>query len=182
MKSWKWLVITLTIALLVVYYILGMDLLKQRRQNADLASQVEEMTAALSMLPDNTADLEQQLADARADLAAAESSFSGDTNDTRIINDILRLAQKTGVKAIPLSTRPWLIESIGTRDFAVFHLTLSVAGDLNHLEDFMSQLENGAPVAMVIRYLKVERAPADSGAAIQVNIDIAIYALAAAVN
>lgn len=180
MKTWKWLVIILTIALLAVYYVLGTDFLKQRRQNTALSSQKAEMAAVLAMLPDTSADLEQQLADARAEHITAESSFSGNTNDTQIVNNILRLAQETGVKAIPLLTRPWSTESIYNHDYSVFYLTLSVTGNLNHVQNFIDRLENSSLPTMVIRYLKIERDATTTGVAVQADIDVAVYVLATA--
>src|SRR4030042_409729 len=174
MKTWKWLVIILVVALLVVYYILGMDFLKQRRQNVALASQISDTSAALAIFPPAPTDLEQRLTVARADLTAAENALAGETNDTRIVNAILRLAEEIGVKAIPLSTRPWTIENILDRDYFVFRLALAVTGDFTQLQSFTDRLENSELGTLVIEYLSVRRGSESSVENPRVNAKIAI--------
>jgi len=177
MKTWKWLVIVLVIALLVAYYVLGMDYLKQRRQNTDTNSQITELITTLSGIPPYPPDLEQKLADARAELAAAEKSFAGETDDTLIVNNVLQMAKEAGVKAIPLSTRPWAVESIYERNYNVFYLTLSVTGNLIRLQNFIERLENSEAETLVIKNLKVERTSVTSGDNALADITIAVYTL-----
>jgi len=176
MKSWKWLVVTLVVALLVVYYILGTDYLEQRRQNRSLASQIPQMEAALAHIPVPATGLEQELADALADLEAAEITFAGETDDTKIVESILRKADKTGVKAVPISTGPWGTESILGRDYAVFQLTISALGDLTHLQDFITQLETDEPETLVIEKLRVAWASSASGDNVTAEIEAVVYA------
>jgi hypothetical protein len=178
MKAWKWLIVMLIVALLAVYYLLGMDFLKQRRQNLATASQIENATAELAGIPFNPADLEERLANARADLTAAEDSFAGETNDTRIVNTVLQIAEENGVKATPLSTKAWAIENIFERDYSVFYLSLEIKGDFSHLQSFINRLETGEPKTLAIKYLKVENTSAVTGDNVTTNIDVAIYTLA----
>jgi type II secretory pathway pseudopilin PulG len=185
MKTSRLLIIILVAALLAVYYLIGTDYLKQRRQNQALASQISEATQALTQIAPPPADLEQRLAAAQDDLEAAQNTFAADTNDIQIVNTILRLAEEIGVKAIPLKTQPWTTEKVSNRDYAVFRLNLAVTGTLTRVSNFLDRLENGEPGTLVIEYLAVEKVPgasggdSDAGDTIQVNanIRIAIYAL-----
>jgi len=185
MKTSKWLIIILVVALLVVYYLIGSDYLKQRRHNVSLASQITEASQALALIPSPPADLEQQLLAARNDLQSAESAFNADINDTNIVNAILRLAEEIGVKAIPMGTAPWVTENISGRDYSVFRVNLEVTGTFSQMLSFLDRLESGEPETLVIEYLAVERVQglsADSGgnasaAPLTANIKIAVYAL-----
>jgi hypothetical protein len=189
MKTSKWLILILVLALLAVYYLIGSDYLKQRRQNASLASQISGATQALALVPSPPADLEQRLAAARDSLQAAGNSFSTDNNDTRIVNTVLRLAEEIGVKAIPLGTAPWSTEKVSDRDYSVFRVNLEVTGTFDQLSTFLDRLEGGEPKTLVVEYLYVARildSPGGSDEAgavpVNANIKIAVYALLPAAN
>jgi len=184
-KTRKPLIIILVLVLLVVYYLVGTDYRKQRRQHLSLASQIIETTQILAQGPLTPADLEPRLAAAQADLEAIKSSFPSYTNSTSIINMILILAEEIGVKAIPLVTQPWTSESVKGQDYSVFRLNLAVKGTFAQLTNFLSSLEKGKPETLIIEYLSVDRASepsgggSDSGDRTQVNasLKIAIYSL-----
>jgi Tfp pilus assembly protein PilO len=184
-KTRKPLIIILALVLLVVYYLLGTDYQKQRRQHKSLASQIIETTQTLAQVPPIPTDLEARLTAVQADLDTIKKSFPSYTNGTSIINTILRLAEEVGVKAIPLVTQPWTAESIKGQGYSVFRLNLTVTGTFAQLTDFLSRLEKGKPETLVIEYLSVDRASEpsrgenDGGDRTQVNasLRIAIYAL-----
>lgn len=184
MKTRKLLIIILIIVLIVVYSLVGTDYQKQRRQHEALMSQINEVTQTLAQIPSPPADLAPRLISAREGLDAVKNSFPGYTNSTRIINTILRLAERIGVKAIPLITQPWAIESVKDQDYSVFRLNVAVAGTFTQLSSFLSSLEKGKPETLVIEYMSVDRvseAPEGGSAAvgdIRVNagLKIAIFA------
>ena len=185
MKTSKLLIIILVAALLAVYYLIGTDYLKQRRQNQSLASQISEATQALALVALPPSDLEQRLAAAQDGLDAAENDFAVDTNDTRIVNAILRLAEDTGVNAIPLTTQPWTTEKVADRNYSVFRLNLAVTGTFARVSSFLDRLESGEPGTLVIEYLSVEKVPGSSGSGsdtgeVSADITIAVYALLSA--
>jgi hypothetical protein len=181
MKSWKSFVVLIVVVLLASYYWLGTGLIKENRRNSSLITDIAGLTAVLHMTPGTTPDLDQRLSVAQAGLAAAENTFAGETDDTRIVNSILRMAEEAGVKVVPISTRPWSIEQISGRDYSVFNLTVSVAGDFQQVQSFIRQLENSEPPTLAVKYLKVDRVSADPGAGITADLDIAAYALPSAV-
>ena len=137
MKTSKWLILILVVALLAAYYLIGSDYFKQRRNNASLTSQIAAMQTALAQIPPPPADLAQRLAAARNDLKTAESSFSADMNDTRIVNAVLQTADEIGVKAVPLNTSPWVTENVSGQDYSVFRLNLEVTGTFIKLSSFL---------------------------------------------
>jgi len=184
-KTRKLLILILVVVLLVVYSLVGTNYQKQRRQREVLMSQITGVTQTLAQVSPPPADLEQRLISAQEELNAVKSSFPSYTNSTRIINAILKLADKVGVKAIPLTTQPWTIESVKDQDYSVFRLNLAVTGTFTQLSSFLSNLETGKPETLVIEYMSVNRLSGHSeggGAAsdnIQVNagLKIAIFAL-----
>jgi len=185
MKTRKLLIIILVVVLLVVYSLVGTDYQKQRRQHETLMSQITEVTQTLAQVPPPPADLEQRLISAQEELDAEKNSFPSYTNSTRIINTILKLAERIGVKAIPLITQPWTIESVKDQDYSVFRLSVAVTGTFTQLSSFLSSLEKGKPETLVIEYMSVNRvseySEGESAASdnIQVNagLKIAIFSL-----
>lgn len=185
MKTRKPFIIVLVLVLLVVYYLVGTDYQKQRRQHQSLASQITETTQILAQVPLPPADPEARLAAAHEDLETIISSFPSYMNGTRIINTVLRLAEEIGVKAIPLVTQPWTTEGVKGQDYSVFRLNLAVTGTFAQLTNFLSGLEKGKPETLVIEYLSVENASETSGVGsdggdrtpVNASLRIAIYSL-----
>jgi Tfp pilus assembly protein PilO len=184
-KTRKPIIIILVLVLLVVYFLMGTDYQKQRRQHQSLISQINEATQTLAQVLPLPTDLEPRLAAAQEDLEAIKSSFPSYTNSTSIINTILKLAEEIGVKAIPLVTQPWTTESVKRQGYSVFRLNLSVTGTFTQLTNFLSRLEKGKPETLIIEYLSIDRASepsgvgSDSGDRTPVNagLRIAIYSL-----
>jgi hypothetical protein len=159
MKTRRWLITILILAILAAYVFLGMSYVGQHRQNTDLTTGLSGLKVLLAAMPNVTTDLDQRLAAVQGKLAAAEGAFIGETNDILIVNAILRLAEEVGVKALPLSTQPWTAEQISSRNFSVFHLSIQITGDFPHLQDFLSRLETGDLNTLAFTYLQVVRAP-----------------------
>jgi len=182
MKSWKWLIAIIIIALLAGYYVFATGLLKEHRRNGDLTSQLNNLTEELAAIPPASTDLEERLSAARADQAAAENAFSGETNDTRIVDSVLRLAEAVGVTAIPLATRPWTIELIDGNNYSVFYVTFSVTGDFPHMQSFIQGLEISEIKTLAIKRLQLAAPPAESGGGLTADIDIAVYSYVSPAN
>jgi hypothetical protein len=184
MKLKRLLVIILVTGLLAAYYILGTDYGAQRRQKAALASQITVATQQLAQIPPPPTDLDTRLAAASAELDTVQNAFPGQLNSTLIVNAILKLAEETGVKAVPMVTQPWSTESVNEIDYPVFRLNVAIKGTFAQLADFLSRLENGEPGTLVITDFKVDRItgpPADEGetddaAPVDASLDIAVYA------
>ena len=182
MKS-KLLIAFLIIILLVVYYLFGMDYMKQRKQHEALTSQIADVPRTLAQIPKPPENLEQQLAAARASLAAEQSAFPSKMNSTQIINTILKLADDCEVKAIPLITDPWSTENVGEHDCRVFRLNVAVQGSFSHLVSFISKLENGELKTLIVEDLSVTRTTKQSEGEsihegtipISASMDLAIY-------
>jgi len=165
------------IALLVVYYFLGMGYREQRQGHEVLSAHIAEATQALAQTPRPPQDLEQRLAAARASLAAEQSAFPSQLNSTQVINAILKLADDCQVKAIPIATQPWSVGNIGG-GYHVFRLNISIRGSFSQLASFVSELENGEFETLVIENLSVTRAAGQTkGEIIPVTarLNLAIY-------
>ena len=180
----KLLIALLIIILLVAYYILGMDYMKQRRQNAVLASQLTSVGQSLAQTPEPPRDLEQRLVGAQASLAARQSAFPDKPNSTQVINTILNLADDCEVKAIPLVASPWSLEDTGERGYYVFRLNVVAAGNYSQLVNFISKLENGQFKTLIVEDLRVTRVSdrLEAGGVVEgtipvtASLDLAIYA------
>jgi hypothetical protein len=189
-KTRKLLIVILAVALLAVYYLLGSDYLKQRHEHEALASEIAGANRTLSEIPAPPADLEQRLTDAQAGLCTANETLPEPLNSTRIINVILRLADETGVKAIPLVTQPWTVESIGEVNMSVFRLNIAVKGTFSQVSGFLDRLENGETETLVMEYATIDSITApfggegvqDDTAQVDARFDIAVYSRAPAIE
>jgi Tfp pilus assembly protein PilO len=183
MKSRTALITILILALVVVYYLIGTDYLGQRNQKEVLAGQIADATGELALIPLPPSDLDEQLANAQDTLWEMQESFAIDTNNTRIVNGILRLAEENGVTAIPLSTQDWTLTKILKQDYSVFRIEIAATGNYTQMVNFLYQLENDEPKTLVLENVTVEKV---SGGylledtiegPVEANIRIAIYAL-----
>jgi Tfp pilus assembly protein PilO len=182
MKSRTALITILILALVVVYYLIGSDYIGGRNQKEVLAGQVADATGELALIPLPPADLDEQLANAQDSLWEMQESFAIDTNNTRIVNSILRLAEENGVKAIPLATQDWTSSKVLEQNYSVFRIEIAITGNYTQMVNFLYQLENGEPRTLVLENVTVEKV---SGGClledtiegpIEANIRIAIYA------
>ena len=174
----------LTIGVIVmVYYLLGMGYVKERREQEILASQITEVTRVLAQTPEPPQDLERQLETAKARLSAAERSFPIGVNSTQVIDTILKLAENSKVSAIPLVTKPWTMENVGGHDCYVFRLNIVVKGDFSQLLTYLNKLEKGDYKTLIVEDLSLVSATGqpDEGAVaweaipVTANLNLAIY-------
>ena len=183
MKTKKLLLILLIIVLLAVYYTLGMDYMKQRQEGKVLSSQIIETTRALAQIPEPPDDLEARLAAAQASLNTARNLLPDRMNSNEIVNNILKLADDIGIKAIPLVTQPWTTEASGEHSYSVFRLNVAITGNFTQLVSFLSKLENGEMETLVVEDLRVTRVdePSETESIpeettiINASLDLAIY-------
>ena len=174
----KLLVFLLILALLAGYYILGTGYLKQRQEQASLASETDAARQALAQVPARPADLDQRLQQALAAEKATRESLPQRLNTTQVLDAILRLAEDHGVKAVPLVTQPWTNEAVAGQYYSVFRLELTVTGDFDRVETFLAALETGVPGTLVIEYLRVARPDAlpEAGAPVETTLSVVVFA------
>ena len=170
----KLLITILIITLLVVYYLLGMDYMKQRQEHEALTSQITDVTQTLGQIPRPPQDLEQRLAAVQARLAAEQRALPGRINSTQVINTILKLADDCGVEAIPLITQPWSMETIGEHGYYVLRLNVEVEGSFAKLVTFVSKLENGEYKTLIVEDLNVTKVT-EGTIPITASLDLAIF-------
>ena len=158
MVKGKLLIAILIIMLLVVYAYFGMGYVRERKEHEALTSQITDVSQTLAQIPAPPQDLEQRLETVRASLVAEQSAFPSKMNSTEIVATILRLTDDCGVKAIPLITQPWSIESVGEHGYHVLRLDVAVEGSFSQLVSFLSKLENGEFKTLIVEDLSVTRA------------------------
>jgi hypothetical protein len=169
----KLLFVGLALAVLAAYYLLGTGYLKQRRAQAALASDTAAAQQSLAQVPAPPADLDQQLQAALDEARSAREALPERLNTTRAVDDILILADASGVKAIPLVTQPWVTETINGRDYSTFRLELTVTGDFARMKTFLASLETGSPETLVVERLNVN---SKEGEPAQATLSVVIYA------
>jgi Tfp pilus assembly protein PilO len=155
MKLRTILVILLIAALLAVYYFFGTAYLKERRDTVTMVSQIAAAKAQLAQIPPPPTDIAQLQAAASANLTKEKSAFPTLLNSTQLVNAILKLAEASGVKAIPMITQPRAMESVGQINYPVFRLNIAVKGSYTQIADFLSQLESEEPGTLIISGLKL---------------------------
>ena len=183
MNSRKLLITLLVISLMVVYYILSTDYLKQRNESAELKSMLADAAGALAQVPETPGDLQARLDAARSSLEDIENLVPDRVNTTQVVNTILRLADEVQVKAIPLVTQPWTVTRHGDFDYSEFRLNVAVTGSFDRMVDFVRQLENIEYVTLAIEDLSITASPAatgdgtvDNSIFADASLDLVIYA------
>ena len=175
----KLLIVLLAAVLLAGYYFLGTGYLKQRQEQARLATGTAAAQQTLALVPTWPADLDLRLRDAMDAQAAAQKSLPVRMDTTQALNIILRLAEDCGVKAIPLATQPWTAEAIGGYEYSVFRLEMNVSGEFELVQSFLSRLETGEPGTLVLEYMRLTRPDGQpEGEPVEAGLRVAIYARA----
>jgi Tfp pilus assembly protein PilO len=153
----KLLIALLIIALLAVYYILGMDYMKQRQEHEALAFQITTINQTLEQMSEPPQNLEQRLETAQERLSAEQNLFPSQLNSTEVVNSILELANQCGVDAIPLVTQSLSTEIVGENSYNILRLSVAAEGSFSQLYSFVSQLENGEYQTLVVEDMTVTR-------------------------
>jgi|WetSurMetagenome_2_1015567.scaffolds.fasta_scaffold159319_2 hypothetical protein len=177
MKTRGWLIFILVLAVLAVYSYLGFSYLRDNRQTHDRMTEISSLNAVLSMTSQIPTDIDQREAAAQAKLTAAQSLFAGETDYAVITGKVLRLAEKAGISAVPLSTRARAAENIADTTLNVFHLSLKATGKYQNLVDFFRLLETSDMETLTVQYLKVDRESVEVSANLTAELDIALYSL-----
>jgi len=175
-KSRKIIVILLVVILLVGYYIFGTGYLREKKERVLLISQLAEATGALALIPAPPNGLDVEVTAANTSLENVKADLPEMMSSTRVVNDILSLAEECNVKAIPLVTQSWVAENVQDYSYAVFRLNVEVTGDLSRLVDFMEKLEENKQPTLVIEEIKVNRPTDLSGeSTAPVEIQVSAY-------
>jgi hypothetical protein len=183
LKTFKWLLIVLVLALVVVYYIFGKDYLGQRDEKASLASEITRAEKVLAELPPSAAGLDERLSAARAELEAARDAFPESLYTTRIIEFVMKNAEECGVKAVPLLSQPGALENISGYNYPVFNLNVHTSSTYLQLIDFLTRLEAGEIETLVLEHVSLvitpevppERDNPSGDIPIDASVDIAVY-------
>ena len=178
MKNLVTIILVVIIAVLLgAHYLLGTDYLKHRQDQETLQAQITRTTRALAQTPGPAGDLESRLATAKSGLAAAKGALPLEVNSTRVIDAILRLAENSQVKAIPLTTKPWAKDTVVTGYYA-FRLSMSASGEFPQVSSFIGQLESGEFASVVVESLAVSRVftTSEGAAPVVAGLTLAIYA------
>ncbi len=152
------LITTLLVIILFVSGIyFGMSYLREQGEHKALNSRITDITQTLEQVPESPQDMEERLAAAQAELFAVQNDFPGKINSTDIINAILKLAENSNIKIIPVKTQPWSIETVKEHSYHVFRLDIAVEGSFPRLMTFVSQLEDGEFQTLILENLNVTR-------------------------
>jgi len=137
----KLLIAILIIALLAAYAYLGRGYTEAVGDQEVLTSEIFAARQALARIPDVPQDLEQQLAAAQASLTAVQEAFPAEMTVIDVIYAILKVAEDTDVRVIPLGAGPWVMETVGKHSYNVLRLTIPFEGPLSQLLSFIRALQ-----------------------------------------
>ncbi len=175
------LVAVLIILSSVVYGYFGTDYMKQRGEQAELASQIAEVTRAVKGTADPPDGIQERLSSARARLAAEQNAFPSEVSSSAVVSAVLELADDCGVSAVPLETRPWTSEKVGDYTYRVLRLSVTASGSYTQVLNFVDGLESRKLETLVVKRVSVTRIQAGGGnppqgLPVSAILDLAVYA------
>ena len=151
----KLAIILISVILLVVYGLLGMDYMKQNSEHEDLLSEIEEVEQSREAIPEPSTYWAEQLALTEATLAAEGQIIPSEINSSDVIEYILDLADDIGIKAIPLITQPWTEVHISNNEYSILRLDVGIQGAFALVKNYISRLESGEFQTLIVEDLIV---------------------------
>ncbi|MDD5189557.1 MAG: hypothetical protein PHE50_00760 [Dehalococcoidales bacterium] len=177
MSRTKYLSYALVAALLIGIVYIGMGYFKAVKTQNDLKSQNETALHLLGLVPKPAADLEQRLAAAQHDNAAAKASILPAKSDTtRIITDILSAGDSAGVKVLPLTTDQWRTTGVNGQNYRVLDINITVEGELAQVKNFIELLYGSSFNTVAIGGFNFSRM-APPSTAIQGEVQVTVFTL-----
>lgn len=175
-------------ALIVVIAANGLLWKNRLGKSAEIASLTAETTKfrqEINKIPAPATDLASRLAEATANMTAAQVLFPAVFNRNDIIDYIIRLSRESHVEVLPINSQGWTTD-VNTPSSSVLTLTGMVSGNFTQATDFISRLQHGNYPALVIPELSFTNGTVTSGAAafngdnttVTVRMTINIYASA----
>jgi Tfp pilus assembly protein PilN len=125
---------------------------KRAAKNADITSltgQISQVAREAKSVPAPAPDLQARLADATANLTAAQAVLPPSFDRDAIIEYIIGLSRECHVEVLPIAAGGWTTVS-GNQTNQVLSLTATVAGTYAQTTDFINKLQHGAYKALVI--------------------------------
>jgi hypothetical protein len=167
------------VILLVVYGLLAIGYMKQGPEQERLLSEIEEINRSIESLPGASTTFAEQLAVAQASLAAEYETIPQKISSSDVIDIVISLAQEIGVKAVPLTTQPWIEQQIGDNVYCVLRINIEIEGLFSQVSEYVSRLEGGAFSTLVIERLTIdiedEEAYAGGATPVEASLDLAIF-------
>jgi len=131
----------------VAYVALGVSVLRERRDQDALSSQIDLGEGVLVVAEDSQQDLEDLEARLRAaeqELALAQSAFPSEVDSDGVLRAILAHANESGARVLRVDTQPPTTEADEANTYSVLGFNLEVEGDFGQLVAFLAALESGA--------------------------------------
>jgi len=98
---------------------------------------------------------QEQLTDALTTLAAEREYFPQTLDSVQTLEDVLLLAEVSGVRVSDVKTRPSKDRKVGQHTYEALSVSLQVEGDLPRIQAFLDGLENGSAGAAFLNQLAV---------------------------
>jgi hypothetical protein len=148
-----------------------------------LTNQIANISHQIKGSPVPSADLQARLAEASANLSAAQTVFPVQFNRNDIIDYIIGLSRECKVEVLPITSQGWAVEKTSLA-YPVLKLTATVTGSFTQTNDFIYKLQHGKYKTLLIPEIRVTRqSPADNSVsfsgdktAVTVGLNIDIYA------
>jgi hypothetical protein len=176
----SWLGVIAVIALIAVNFLMWKDYFAEKSQIEVLQNQVVSVNELAAQVPQPPSDLESQLQQAQADLAAALQVFPANVDRNDVVAFILETAEACEVEMIPLISDGLETEFTGS-SYYVLKYSGTVTGTLINASNFITLLRNGDFPTMIVTGCVVERVTGvgtdvpDSDIEVTIDLSIALY-------
>jgi hypothetical protein len=131
---------------------------------ASLTAETNQVRQEISNIPAPAADLAPRLAEATANMTAAQVVFPSAFNLNDIIDYIIHLSRESHVEVLPITSQGWSTDA-SNPSRSVLTLTGTVTGSFTWTTDFIYRLQHGDYPALVVPELSFTNVSGPSGAA-----------------
>jgi Tfp pilus assembly protein PilO len=98
--------------------------------------------------------LSQKLADLQSQVAREKSKFPESVYITDVVNDLLHLAEDTGIHIIPLRNGDWSVAQ--QKGYEMYRIQLMVEGGIDSIMNFVDQVESNMLYSINIETLSIK--------------------------
>ncbi len=131
----------------VAYIALGVSVVRERRSQYALSSQIVQGEGVLVAVDESRQalkDLEARLGAAEEELAVAQGLFPEEVDGGDVLQTILADASESGARVLRVEAQPPTTEADEEKVYTVFGFGLEVEGNAGQIVAFLAALENGS--------------------------------------
>jgi hypothetical protein len=163
LASTTMIIVAALIVVIAANSVMWKNRLGKSAEIASLTGETNQVRQEISRIATPVPDLAGRLAEATANMTAAQAVFPPVFNRNDIIDYIIRLSRDTHVEVLPINSEGWKTESTNPSR-SILTLTGTVTGTFTQTTDFIDKLQHGDYPALVIPEVVFTRVSGTSGA------------------